>query len=390
MAEQIIHIIPFDIGCSFYEYEHNKKQQESVFVNTLIENSRDKNINIDINCSKKYMCIATIDEYTQCMLLKNGIGIFVIKYLPVSEKTEFQVKFKDFPECLLYYNKKSTQKNILDQEGDFKNLREFMQIVWNSTTETTRNLSANISYKHQGLSYVMSIYHLIESNYQEQLNLNLLMNPNILSNILSDNQWDSIKEKIPICDKKEYSCIDFDGTSKVLSSWSAVAVLEKEETETIMKISAYEIELQACWFLFDCMIDNVSKTDMGLVDLQKSKNLMTNTSLEINMILSANMSTSEREIMNNIYATSEIRMLEKKLVLLLENRIALAEAKLSEKQGIYSTVTEILLVVFTLVSIYEPMKDMMIGTLSKTDIIVGVFMLILFIISTIFIIKKGK
>jgi len=390
MTERIIYIIPFDIGCSFLEYEYNKKQKESDFLTTLREKTKGKNIDIDIKCCKKYMCIVTIDEYTQCILLKSGIGVFIIKYLPISDKTGFQIEFKDFPVCMLYYNKKSTQKNILDHNGDFKKLRDFMQIVWNSTAKNTRALSANISYKHSGLSYSMAIYHLIESNYPEKLNVSLLMNPDILSGILSKDKWASIKDKIPLCDKKEFNSIDFTSTSKVLSSWSAVAVLEKEETDTIMKIIAYETELQASWFLFDCMIDNINGTNMSLVNLQKAKNLITNVSLDINTILSANIGTNEKNIMNDIYTTSGIQMLEKKLDLLLENRIALAEAKLYEKQGIYSTITEILLILFTLVSIYEPVKSMLTGSLSKSDIIVGAIMLLLFLISTIFIIKKEK
>ena len=117
---------------------------------------------------------------------------------------------------------------------------------------------------------------------------------------------------------------------------------------------------------------------------------MTNVSLEISNILSANMSTNEKNIMESIYVTSGINTLKDKLFLLLENRIAIEEARISEKQGIYGMITEILLVLFTLVSIYEPVKNIISGTICTTDLVIGGIMIVVLIICSILIIGKGK
>ena len=126
------------------------------------------------------------------------------------------------------------------------------------------------------------------------------------------------------------------------------------------------------------------------MDLQKEKSLVTNVSLEISNILSANMSTNEKNIMESIYVTSGINTLKDKLFLLLENRIAIEEARISEKQGIYGMITEILLVLFTLVSIYEPVKNLISGTICTTDLVIGGIMIVVLIICSILIIGKGK
>ena len=129
---------------------------------------------------------------------------------------------------------------------------------------------------------------------------------------------------------------------------------------------------------------------MTNISLQKEKSLASNMSLEVSNILSANISSNEKKALESIYATSGFETLKDKLFLLLENRIAIEEARISHRQGIYGIISEILLVLFTLVSIYEPIKNLFNGTLSTTDIIVGIIMLIVLVICSILIIEKEK
>ena len=93
---------------------------------------------------------------------------------------------------------------------------------------------------------------------------------------------------------KGYNLKEYTAISVVASSWSAVAVIENEETEVIEKIINYEINAQASWFLFDCLVDNINKSNMTNLDLQKEKSLATNVSLDMSIILGANMSLSEK------------------------------------------------------------------------------------------------
>ena len=189
---------------------------------------------------------------------------------------------------------------------------------------------------------------------------------------------------------KGYNLKEYTAISVVASSWSAVAVIENEETEVIEKIINYEINAQASWFLFDCLVDNINKSNMTNLDLQKEKSLATNVSLDMSIILDANMSLSEKNVLESIFRTTGFEALRDKLFLLLENRIAIAEAKISERQVKYGIVTEILLVLFTLVSIYEPIRNLISGSLQTVDIVLGIFMIVIFIICSIMIIRREK
>ncbi|WP_352399413.1 hypothetical protein [Anaerotignum sp.] len=394
MESKLIHIAPFDIGCSFFDYEYTKRQNRQEFIKCLSEKCLEKGMSIDNSSNDRYMYYVKLNEKTSCYLLECGVGVFTFENLDISDMTHFSEVFDNNFVCDLYYLKKIEQKKILHQREEFVKVNEFMEIVWSSVYKMIRPFSASKNYKYNGLSYVMSVYHIIDGsqNLEQEYNrdIDLLMNPDILSKIEKEEQWGSIKEKIRKHKTKGYNRQVINDVSVVASSWSAVAVIEEKETEVISKIIEYEVNLQASWFLFDCLIDNIKHSKMSNLDLQKEKSLVTNASLEISNILSANMSTNEKNVMESIYATSGINTLKEKLFLLLENRIAIEEAKISEKQGIYGVITEILLVIFTLVSIYEPVKNLISGTIGTADLVIGGIMLVVLIICSILIIGKGK
>lgn len=393
MKSDLIHIVPFDIGCSFLDFEYSKKQSKDDFIEVLSSNCYNKGILIEKQQNNKYICTAKISDSINCYLLEYGVGVFVVKNLKSTDMTKFDKQFKNELACRLYYKKKYEQQEIRTQsEEEVLSIAEFMQITWNSVKKITRTFSASQNYKHSGLSYVMSIYHIIDStkDYSEDKDIDMLMNPDILGTILKEEQWDSIQHKVENYSKKGYESFDFNDLSKVVTSWSAVAVIDENETDVIDKILDYEILLQGSWFLFDCLIDNIKNSKMSALDLQKEKSLVTNVTLEICNISSANMSTNEKNIMEGIYKTSGFDTVKEKLYLLLENRISIAEARTTSKQATYGIITEILLILFTLVSIFDPIKNFINGTLNKTDYIVAGIMLVVLIISTVLIIGKEK
>lgn len=296
---------------------------------------------------------------------------------------------------VIYITEKKYEQNAILNQGFLSSkLSLFMQLVWKSVDKKIRPYSSNESYKHNGLSYILSIYHIIDDsntfNNPECNELSLLMNPSILSNILVEEQWTAIGKKIESYSKKEYFIKDYNDSTKIAASWSAVAVIEPHKSNVINKIVAYEVMLQASWFLFDCIIDNIKNTQMTNIALQKEKSLASNMSLEVSNILSANISTNEKNALDIIYSTSGFDTLKEKLFLLLENRIAIEEARINHRQGIYGIISEILLVLFTLVSIYDPIKNLANGTLSTTDIIIGIIMLIVLVVCSVLIIGKEK
>ncbi len=395
LSYKIVHIAPFDIGCSFIDYEHSIDQSKNELINSLKKLSEEQDFVIVPNNNRNYLLVVKLNEFVTCYLLECGVGVFVLRNLEITDLTAINNKFDNNMICQIYYRKKIEQQSILDENDIRLNvIHKFMEIVWQSMKRKDRPYSASVNYKYRGLSYILSVYHIIDNeqslNKTNGTSLDILMNPSAISKIADSSQWDSIKEKLPFHVNRGYNFIEYDNDSKVAASWSAVAVIEEKETDSINEIIEYEIILQASWFLFDCIIDNIKKNILSNLDLQREKSLITNVHLDISTILSANMNSNKKNTYELIYKTSGFDSLKNKLFLLLENRIAIARAKISERQGIYGIITEILLVLFTLVSIFEPFKKLILGTIESVDIIVGIIMIAVFIICSILIIGKER
>lgn len=392
MKKEMIHIVPFDMGHSFLEFDYNKKQNKESFLESMLSKLREKQIPIEIIPDKKYLIAIKVYENIRLFILEWGIGVFVVEKLSGPDILPVNEYFDDNIACELYSKKKTEQRMILNQIGELSVIKRVMDTVWECLENKRRVVSATEKYKHNGLSYVLSIYHIIKEQndvlYDKEIDL--LMNPGIISEIENNEQWPSIKRKISSYVEKGYSRQEYSDVSDVIASWSAVAVVEEYETNVISKIIDYEVSLQASWFLFDCLMDNIKQCKVSNLDLQKEKSIATYVSLEVSHILSANMRTNEKSVMESIYSTSGMDVLKDKLFLLLDNRIAIEEAKLSKNQSVYGIITEVLLVLFTLVSIYEPIKNIICGTIEPIDIGLGIVMVVVLVVYTILIIGKDK
>lgn len=395
MDWSITHIVPFDLGQSFMDYDSSSLKDKEIFLKKLKEFTKEKNYNeFDSTISKCFFCVK-LNELISCYLLDYGVGVFVIENIKDVDLNVVREQFeKDIP-CVIYYSKQKEQRLILDHQITYSDkIKNFMHQIWSMIQKVERPYSSSKTYKFQGFSYVFSIYHILksqdESAEDEEKGIDLLMNPSILNKLYDNTQWGDIKNKLLHYFSHGYNSKELTSTSVVASSWSAIAIIEEKETDSIKKILNYEIELQASWFLFDCLIDNIKKNNMSNLELQKEKSLATNISLEISVILGANMSLSDKNVFESIYSTTGFELLRKKLFLLLENRISIEEAKINERQSKYGIITEILLVLFTLVSIYDPLRNLINGEIKPIDMALGIFMTILFLICSYLIIRKGK
>ena len=76
--------------------------------------------------------------------------------------------------------------------------------------------------------------------------------------------------------------------------------------------------------------------------------------------------------------------------MLLENRIAIEEAKHNKKQNIYGIITEILLVSFTLIQLFSPIKNLFFGEVTREDLIIGSVMILVLLLSAFLIVRKER
>lgn len=392
MSYHLIHIVPFDIGCSFIDYSAYKMQDKDDFIQRVIEKCQNRILSIRKGVSP-YMLEAEIGPSVRCVLLDMGVGVFVVRGLNFPIPPRFSEIFQNDFAGNIYYQKKCGQKYILEELCKESAVQFFMNAVWSSVPKKSREFSASASYKSRGFSYVMTLYHIEQvaglGPEQFEKNIDILMNPGILKNILQPDQWESIREKFATYTCGAYQRAEYDSTIHIASSWSAVAVIGPG-IAVLDQVVEYEILLQASWFLYDSLFDDLSQQKFSYLELQLTNNLKKTVCLNINTILSANMSTSEMNTLQVIYDTSGIRQQEERLTLQLENLIELEKVKISNKQKTYSCLTEILLALFTLVSIHEPIAKLISGTFTKVDLTVGIVIALVFIVVSIFIIGKEK
>jgi hypothetical protein len=390
MECRLIHIVPFDMGISFSNYEDTKKYSKKDFIRDLEQIVPSYTVDVS---NHDYLCSINVSEQIQCRLFDYGIGVFIIKDLKAMHSEKAEKEFKEYAVCKAYYEKKVEQKEILnDSDTEVHPIFLIMNKIWSLKKGGIRSYSSDPVYKHKGLSYVLTIYHILDENINihEDRNIDLLMNPSIMSEILNEDKWNDIKNRIASYRPIGYKCDEYNESSSVISSWSAVAVIEKRKTQVVDSIIRYETSLQSAWFLFDALSDNLENVKLTDLELQRCKSTATNVYLDTSNILSANMCTNEKNAMKNIYATSGLDAGKEKCFLLLENRISIEKAKMSSRQSVYGIITEILLVAFTLIQIYEPIRNFLTGTLTRDDLVVSIIMLIALSVSSVFIVRKEK
>lgn len=390
MDIELIHIVPFDMGISFSNYEETKRYSKTQFISDLREKLA--YVKYEITEKDNYLCVINISDKIECRLFDYGIGVFVLKNLSSNESNNEWGVFENEIACQAYYKKKKEQKMILKNESnEIHPIFSVIENIWSLKKNGVRSYSSNSAYKGNGISYVLTIYHITGyENEKGDKQLDLLMNPAGLSNILEKERWESIKRLADSYEEKGYREESINETSKVIASWSGVALVEKNNTHVIDRLIKYEVSLQSAWFLFDALIDNLENSKLTDMELQRCKSTATNVYLDAGSIISANMGTNEKRYMEIIYDSSDLEITKEKCFLLLENRIALEKARLNNRQTIYGIITEILLVAFTIIQIYDPVRNFINGSLSRSDIIIGIVMFVVLIISSILIIRKDK
>ena len=214
MTYKIIHIAPFDMGCSFFDYEHSKEQLKIELIKSLKNKCNEHNFIVIPHNSRNYLLLVRLNEFVSCYLLECGVGVFVFRNIEVTDLTTLNAKFDNNLICQIYYRKKKEQQAILSGNDTIINvIYKFMEIVWQSMKRKDRPYSASVKYKYKGLSYILSVYHIIDNKHSlneiSETSLDILMNPATINKITDSNQWDSIKEKLPLHVNQGYDFIDY-------------------------------------------------------------------------------------------------------------------------------------------------------------------------------------
>lgn len=397
MKCRLIHIIPFDLGSQSLPRRSARDSYSHDLLGTLQSQIKKKGYTVrDLHGS--FFCAIELTERIECRLTNHGVGIFIVSEdVPEAcELSDGQYAFPDSQACAIYYTKKQFQTKVQSSTRGFhqeaQNLLEEIWAIVNAETPPLRPHSANRLYKGNGLSYSLTIYDIkIENEEQDSAQLDLLMNPETMSSIANKESWKSLPAIAEKGVPGGARATKFDQNTYVLASWTAIAVVSSEKATPALNIVIdYEALLQTGWFLFDATVDNLEKSHFSGVQLQQLKNAVADMGLALSCRTSANTSTSIKQIVDSIYDTSGLEDVKSKCLLMLDSHLELEKAHSEERHRFYRIITEILLIAFTLLQIYEPVRDLANNQVSSNDAITLLLITFLFVISSIIIIKRER
>lgn len=401
-----VHIIPFDLGCVFYDCLSLNNSRNLAFAklfnNKLVEICKTQGIIIEDNIELKYLgktitgikyknnalaesaiCIAHIMPHLKCYVLANGIGVFVLADFEGRALNGTDPSIFSYSKALIAnYQKKISQATILNRykgkdvlPEEEKAMLAFREICWHivnegvkkKKTQHARKYSGSKTYKAEGLSYVLTIY-LIKENELTRNEFNHLMRSTVFSKVTDKNEWDSIHKTITETECEDSATTLKVGDSKSYYSWSAVAVEIKENLKNYDEMADHpilsvlikaELYVQSRWFMADNSMDNINKNmDCSMEGLQRLASLIEYSQAELENDISANMNTLYKKVLNQVVITSEVKQLYKSVASQINTQKKIKEAQYQDKKKKNNFIMDLFLAVFSASSLYKTVWDL--------------------------------
>lgn len=404
-----IHIIPFDLGAVFYDVltiDNTKNLEFTIsFCDDLQKEIESKGwtvkklfttkgggkgrnripLTIDYLKDKfvdQAICRVEIQENLVCYVLSSGIGVFVFADLNCDALCDTDKSIEGYSKAMIAnLQKKVSQATILNhaQFPDvFPNEEEkmllFRRICWELIAKGVKNrkikhlrpFSGREDYKSAGLSYVLTIY-LMKKDELTQNEKDHLLCSSFFSNVVNPSNWQKINEKIMKNEPKVKSPVVECGSGYIYPAWSAVAIETSLPMETmedlrnnpdlaaLIKVESY---VQSRWFVADNSMDNVNKNAKATMEsLQRIGSLMEFYQAELENEISANMGTTQKNILTQVVETSEVKKLYKSVLSQIKTQLKIKEAHYQDKKSRNRLVADLFLAVFTASSLYKTVMD---------------------------------
>lgn len=406
-----IHLVPFDLGALLYDKLSVDNTKNLEFIDNFcrdlqtalsplgmelrrcykVKYINKSNFTVEFSSNElaeQALCEIKITDDVYCYILSMGIGVFVIADLG-NKAVKFSNEDKKYDIALLsYYQKKITQSTLLfEAEGnvDLNEINDKMLQVRNECwrlvkrgekskkIKIIRPFSANADYKSNGLSYILTIY-LFEKkdeigkqetgNFTNRLK-NLLYSP-IFSDIKDRTKWRTIEKNLETeYLEEEYSIKT--SQADIYFSWSAVAYIGKSTVKNFSDIKAdknlstllrAENFVQSRWTVADNSMDNVNKQNKcDIEEIQRLSGIIEFYQAEIDNAISANMQTLQKNILQKVIDTSNVKYLYKSVLQQIATQIKIKEEHYRKRAVRSRFVVDLFLAIFTAASLSKTIID---------------------------------
>lgn len=420
-----IHIIPFDIGCMFFDclsLNNSKNLQfAKKFVEKLTVECAAHNISVKGNMDPTYdgknitgvsfkkndiadqaVCIAKFNDCLTCYVLANGIGIFILADFEGKAFVNTDESISQYSKALIAnYQKKIAQATILNRFNGEDVMPEeealmltFREICWKLVNEGAkkreilhvRKFSGKKNYKADGLSYVLTVYLLNQKDFTEN-EMNHLMCSTIFHKVTNPDKWEEINNIVMTTEAEDKPSILQIGEEYSYYSWSAVAVATKDyftsyeealKNTLVANILKAELYVQSRWLIADNSMDNVNKNShYNMESLQRLLSYIEFSQAELENDISANMHTLYKKVLNQVVVSSEVKQLYKSVLSQINTQKKIKEAIYQDKKRKNKLIMDLFLAIFSASSLYKTVDDLIHQTFSWINwVIFGAMLLV--------------
>lgn len=395
--------IPFDIGITL------SNEKIGHIKDCLKENgcAISETPSMLLSLSRDAMIKADVTPSLRLYIFSYGIGVFILEDEPYHMENDYAVNY-----C---QSRKDSHKEILEFKHGDSSIQ--MRTIINALREVTgtrgskgkMRLSANNSWEHEGLSYVMTVSYCIQkhkakSSYEsfsdyEKKNLQIMLFPELAhkEDSMFFHELDETKEDF---DPYKFDINKIEAPRNwsnsenyaVYISWAAVIVYMPNLLGKYMNIIEYlEVDLQAMWLYIYCQhldLEERSSKKLTSGDLKREKY---NFQRKYNEFISSNYSSMPsyiKNLRNELIRTSDIEKEKNNLVEYLEFCIDEVESRENEQQRKYSVINEILLFIIAFIQIAPMLYSVLLGEIHDIKIWPIAVMVALVVVAIAIIVRK--
>lgn len=338
---------------------------------------------------------------TNLYLFSYGIGVFVFNDNPYPSGDKFAKGYCQY--------RKQAHKEILEfNYGEFSNkIKIIIDDTRRIVSDKSNRPSASSNWEYSGLSYVMTVNYILNSNkicnYDEltkveKKDLQILLQPSLAQEEATLSIKNTNKSNL---DSYDFNIVNLDvpkdwvadSDVSLYISWASVVVyVTALDNKYIELIECLEVNLQAMWLLAYCQYINLKQHSeekkMKSSFLKREKYVFQK---KFNEFLSENDSSVPvylSNIRNELIRTSNITLQKENYMEYIDFCIDEAESLEREHQKKYSALNEILLFIIAFMQVAPMIYNALIGNYNKLHILPVCIMLLIIVIGVVFILSK--
>lgn len=345
-----------------------------------------------------------IEEAIDLYIFDFGIGVFVVR------GESFIIEEEDYADTYCACRKEKHESYLQTDNVYSCKLREIARTLRHIASDEKHALrvSASEHWEYRGLSYVMTISHIIQGKNivpygsmteQEKRNLQIMLEPSIAykedSLIYSCyGERDDEAHAVDLSQLDTPSNWLNNDRNAIYISWAAVLLYGHSEEGNIQNILvALEISLQAMWMNTYCLYENLTHREQAgkslVSKLQTELFGFRRTFNEFKRIADSSLPAYVTRIRNELIRTSGIDEYAKNYQAELEYLIAERNSINAEKQKKYSWLSEFFLFLIAFIQIAPILYTVLANGMPSLKPMPVILMTLFVVVATVILIKKN-